>query len=158
MDFFQTIMGRKYYEHDVPEISRQLKRIADALEKQNYLKEMELSEKENQAPVEKMEIHNVSQEEKSKELDELMVLFRLISDVKRNIDWDEINSNAVSVAYGFEDECGWYIQTVCGEEHTGNCCVCTSFVHTHNLKLEEVELFAKKLANALSLDLEKWGC
>jgi hypothetical protein len=38
-------MGRKYYEHDVPEITNQLKRIADALEKQNELKEKELNQK-----------------------------------------------------------------------------------------------------------------
>lgn len=31
-EFFQTLMGRKFYEHDVPELVRQLKRIADALE------------------------------------------------------------------------------------------------------------------------------
>jgi hypothetical protein len=46
LEFFQTIMGRKYYEHDVPEIARQLKRIADALEKQNELKEKELKDVE----------------------------------------------------------------------------------------------------------------
>ncbi len=44
MDFFQTVMGKKHYEHDVPEIARQLKRIADALEKQNELKEKELNQ------------------------------------------------------------------------------------------------------------------
>ena len=47
MDFFQTVLGRKHYEQDMPEIARQLKRIADALEKQNELKEKELSENEN---------------------------------------------------------------------------------------------------------------
>lgn len=33
--FFQTPMGRKFYERDVPDIAKQLERIADALEKQN---------------------------------------------------------------------------------------------------------------------------
>jgi hypothetical protein len=42
IDFFQTIMGKKYYERDVPEIAKQLKRIADALDTQNNLKEKEL--------------------------------------------------------------------------------------------------------------------
>ena len=32
-EFFQTGMGRKFYDHDIPEIARQLKRLADALEK-----------------------------------------------------------------------------------------------------------------------------
>jgi hypothetical protein len=33
VELHQTIMGRKLIEHDIPEISRQLKRIADSLEK-----------------------------------------------------------------------------------------------------------------------------
>jgi len=33
--FFQTMMGRKFYEHDVPQVANSLKRIADALEKTN---------------------------------------------------------------------------------------------------------------------------
>lgn len=32
-DFFQTIMGRKFYEGDVPRIAKALERIAAALEK-----------------------------------------------------------------------------------------------------------------------------
>lgn len=31
-DFFQTQMGRKFYEHDVPEIGRSLQKIAKHLE------------------------------------------------------------------------------------------------------------------------------
>jgi hypothetical protein len=30
--FFQTPMGRRYYEHTVPELAKQLERVADALE------------------------------------------------------------------------------------------------------------------------------
>ena len=33
VELHQTIMGRKLIEHDIPEISKQLKRIADSLEK-----------------------------------------------------------------------------------------------------------------------------
>ncbi len=34
-DFFQTRMGQKFYEADVPRIAKALERIADALEAQN---------------------------------------------------------------------------------------------------------------------------
>ena len=33
VEFFQTALGRRYYERDVPEIARQLARIANALER-----------------------------------------------------------------------------------------------------------------------------
>lgn len=42
-NFFQTRMGQKYYEHDVPRIADALERIANALEKQNEF------EQQNQA-------------------------------------------------------------------------------------------------------------
>ncbi len=35
VDFYLTRMGHKFYEGDVPRISRSLERIADALEKLN---------------------------------------------------------------------------------------------------------------------------
>ena len=35
IEFFQSMMGRKFYEADVPRITKALERIADALEKQN---------------------------------------------------------------------------------------------------------------------------
>jgi len=31
-DFHNTIMGKKFYQHDVPELVQQLTRIADALQ------------------------------------------------------------------------------------------------------------------------------
>lgn len=34
IEFFKTLMGRRYYEHDFPELIRQLKRIADSLERE----------------------------------------------------------------------------------------------------------------------------
>lgn len=33
IDFFQTVMGRRFFEGDVPRIAKALERIADALEK-----------------------------------------------------------------------------------------------------------------------------
>ena len=35
IEFFNTMMGRKFYEADVPRITKALERIADALENQN---------------------------------------------------------------------------------------------------------------------------
>lgn len=40
----ETMYGRKLLEHDIPEIYKQLKRIADAMEKANQLKDTELKE------------------------------------------------------------------------------------------------------------------
>ena len=40
-EFHQTQMGRKYYEVTVPEIAKQLKRIADALEQDKKKEEDE---------------------------------------------------------------------------------------------------------------------
>jgi hypothetical protein len=37
MDFYQTIMGRKFYEADVPRMIKGIERIAIALEQQNTL-------------------------------------------------------------------------------------------------------------------------
>ena len=31
-EFFQTQMGRRFYEHSVPELVKQIARVADALE------------------------------------------------------------------------------------------------------------------------------
>jgi hypothetical protein len=44
MELHDTIMGRRLIEHHIPEIHRQLERIATALEKANTLKEMEIKE------------------------------------------------------------------------------------------------------------------
>lgn len=41
-EFYQTGLGRKFYEVDFPELAKQMKRIADALEKQNQLQEDQL--------------------------------------------------------------------------------------------------------------------
>lgn len=39
-DFHNTIMGKKFYQADVPEFIHQLKRIADALEKKKEEEEL----------------------------------------------------------------------------------------------------------------------
>lgn len=36
-DFFQTGMGRKHYEHDIPELIKAVNRLAEAIEKNNIL-------------------------------------------------------------------------------------------------------------------------
>jgi hypothetical protein len=38
-ELHQTLMGRKLIEHDIPEIGKQLSRVADALENKNRKKE-----------------------------------------------------------------------------------------------------------------------
>jgi hypothetical protein len=40
-EFFQTIMGRKFYEADVPRIAKALENIAVELKRSNDLKEKE---------------------------------------------------------------------------------------------------------------------
>lgn len=46
MEFFETIMGHKFYEHSVPEIIKNLNKIAVELKRANDLKEQELKNKE----------------------------------------------------------------------------------------------------------------
>ena len=46
IQFFQTMMGKKYYEADIPRIRTSLERIADALEQANRLKSKELEVKD----------------------------------------------------------------------------------------------------------------
>lgn len=44
-NFFQTLMGKKFYEGDMPRIVRSLEQIAKELKRQNDLKESELKTK-----------------------------------------------------------------------------------------------------------------
>jgi hypothetical protein len=44
MDFFETRMGKYFYEGSVPRIAAALERIAAALEKQNTMAETEIKE------------------------------------------------------------------------------------------------------------------
>lgn len=43
-EFFQTVMGRKFYEGTAPSIAKQLERIADALEESNRIERVKLGE------------------------------------------------------------------------------------------------------------------
>lgn len=43
-EFYQTLMGRKFYEADVPRIVKALERIVIALEKQEITEEMKQME------------------------------------------------------------------------------------------------------------------
>lgn len=42
-NFFQTLMGRKFYEGDVPRITKALEKIAEELERANNMKESDLA-------------------------------------------------------------------------------------------------------------------
>lgn len=44
-EFFQTVMGRKFYEYDIPRIAEALERIAKALERQNEIRDSNSREK-----------------------------------------------------------------------------------------------------------------
>lgn len=39
VEFFQTVMGRKFYERDIPQLIKQLEKIGAELERSNDLKE-----------------------------------------------------------------------------------------------------------------------
>ena len=47
-EFYQTMMGRKFYEYDVPRIMKALERIALAMERQNEL-DAQTIEQDNRA-------------------------------------------------------------------------------------------------------------
>lgn len=47
-EFFQTMMGRKFYEKDVTDIVGHLKKISTEMERANELKERELRLKEQE--------------------------------------------------------------------------------------------------------------
>ncbi|EHV0765086.1 hypothetical protein KZ725_003058, partial [Listeria monocytogenes] len=48
VQFFQTHMGQKFYERDIPEMVRKLNEIASELSRSNDLKERELKIKERE--------------------------------------------------------------------------------------------------------------
>lgn len=47
-EFFQTMMGRKFYERDIVDIVEHLKKISIEMERANELKERELRLKEQE--------------------------------------------------------------------------------------------------------------
>jgi len=49
MDFIRTGYGKRFFEGQVPALVKALERIADALEKQNELKEKEKSDNDNRS-------------------------------------------------------------------------------------------------------------
>ncbi len=49
MQFHETGLGRRFFESQLPKLIKELGRIADALEKQNELKEKEESDYENRS-------------------------------------------------------------------------------------------------------------
>jgi hypothetical protein len=55
IQFFQTIMGKRFYEGQVPRIASALGRIADALEKQNELEAEAQQEKDDKQDETKLE-------------------------------------------------------------------------------------------------------
>jgi len=52
VEFFQTVMGKRFYEGTAPRIAEALEDIARELKRANDLKEKEFSEKDKE-PVEK---------------------------------------------------------------------------------------------------------
>ena len=55
-EFFQTIMGRKFYERDVVECVQSIKKIAQELERLNELKEQELQMKIRELSIKEQEL------------------------------------------------------------------------------------------------------
>lgn len=59
-EFYQTIMGRKFYERDVVECVQSIKRIAQELERSNELKEQELQMKLRELSIKEQELFILS--------------------------------------------------------------------------------------------------
>lgn len=53
MNFFQTILGKNFFEHHVPTVIKQIIRLNENLERANELKERELAMKERELSSEK---------------------------------------------------------------------------------------------------------
>lgn len=49
MQLHETVFGKRLFESQLPKLIKELGRIADALEKQNELKEKEQSDDENRS-------------------------------------------------------------------------------------------------------------
>ena len=49
IQFHETVMGKRFFDAQLPNLIRQLTRIADALEEANELKEKEKSDYENRS-------------------------------------------------------------------------------------------------------------
>lgn len=49
MEFHKTLMGKKFYDADLPKLIQSINRLADALEKNNALREKDIKENKIQA-------------------------------------------------------------------------------------------------------------
>ena len=47
-EFFETRMGHRFYEHTLPELVRQVSRLADALERMNDLQQQKDNDHDSQ--------------------------------------------------------------------------------------------------------------
>jgi len=56
-DFFRTVMGRKFYEADVPKLTNALERIANQMEIANKLEEKKMLLNEKLAKLQMKEIN-----------------------------------------------------------------------------------------------------
>jgi len=71
LDFYKTGGGRRFCDATLPEIGRQLKRMADEMKRANYLKEVELGlRKVNPGDVAK-EFIDVSEDEAGNRADDM---------------------------------------------------------------------------------------
>ena len=59
-EFYQTIMGRKFYDRDVVDCVQQVKKIAHQLERSNELKEQELQMKMRELSIKEQELFILS--------------------------------------------------------------------------------------------------
>ncbi|EGQ20099.1 hypothetical protein HMPREF9372_3642 [Sporosarcina newyorkensis 2681] len=59
-EFYQTIMGRKFYERDVVDCVQYVKKIAQELERSNELKEQELQLKMRELSIKEQELFILS--------------------------------------------------------------------------------------------------
>jgi len=59
-EFYQTIMGRKFYERDVVDCVQSIKKIAKELERSNELKEQELQLKMRVLSIKEQELFIIS--------------------------------------------------------------------------------------------------
>jgi len=56
-DFFRTVMGRKFYEADIPKLTNALERIANQMEVANKLEEKKMLLNEKLAKLQMKEIN-----------------------------------------------------------------------------------------------------
>ncbi|PID03712.1 hypothetical protein CSV67_03450 [Sporosarcina sp. P2] len=59
-EFYQTVMGRKFYERDVVDYVHHVKKIAQELERSNELKEQELQMKMRELSIKEQELFILS--------------------------------------------------------------------------------------------------